>query len=1173
MKSIMQKTNSNYGTYKSREQLTQKFNGIFLNGYFNSVITFSDEGFYNVKEYTNQGVDISILNHNISNGDILWSTVISGTSSDNPVNIIVDSNNNIYVSGYYNSTGLNLYNADGNLFASLTNTNPVSIDIFIAKYDNNGYGIWVTRISGGGNEQPTKILLDSENNIYIMGYMDFSNYGIRFYNQSNTTSDPFKTLYPSTISTFIAKYDTNGNGTWATFFRSSNSDNFSVDIKLDSENNIYFYGSFKTQILTFLNQDLSTFKTLNKYQYNTTDTDIFIVKYAANGYGLWKTVIAGYGIDQPVNMILDSFNNVYVSGFYTNSLNLYHEASSNLSGTGNTNSSTPFKTLTNAGNDCVFLAKYNKNGSGLWASKIDGAGNERPVNMILDSSNNVYISGYYTTSLLAFSQNSGLFKTLTNSGNNDIFIAKYDTSGNGIWATKIAGTGNEQPVNMILDSSNNVYISGFYSTASIELYNQTNTTTLPFKTLTNSGNNDIFIAKYDTSGNGIWATKIAGTGNEQPVNMILDSSNNVYISGFYSTASIELYNQTNTTTLPFKTLTNSGNNDIFIAKYDSSGNGIWTASHLYGTGAETPINMIFGKNSNIYSLGTYNSYVSNISNNPLITSSTYAVTLINESLNDIFIVNYTKTGFINWTTRISGTGIEQPVNMILDSFNNVYISGYYSDNLKIYNQNGIVFKTLTNSGSNDVFLAKYNKYGNGIWATRISGTGIEYPVNMILDFSNNVYVYGYYNFSSINLYNETNTTSSPFASLANPRGGNDVFLAKYDMNGSGLWATRISGTGNELPVNIVLDSANNICISGYYNASLTLYNSTDISTSTFVSLINSRGGNDVFLARYDSSGIGMFAAQISSTGSDLPINMVVDSTNNIYVSGYYNSALTLYNSRYEGNSKQLPNSGGSDIFIAKYSSTYPTIGYVNSVFNGPWATRISGTAGNEQPVNIVLDSASNLYISGYCYNNINVYHYSNQNSASLFLSNLIGTYTIFIVKISNGGTPVWINKIDGNTPYSLSVPVNMCIDSNNNIYISGTYTANLNFYSFDPTNNSIFYGWTTLTNSGGVNADIFVTKYNSNGVPLWASKISGNGIDQPVTMVLDGSNNICISGTSASTLTLYHSNGKTYKILVNTENSNMIFIAKYDSNGNGLFFNSIKGGTVLNPVSLNVSKI
>jgi hypothetical protein len=209
--------------------------------------------------------------------------------------------------------------------------------------------------------------------------------------------------------------------------------------------------------------------------------------------------------------------------------------------------------------------------------------------------------------------------------------------------------------------------------------------------------------------------------------MILDSTNNVYISGYYYQATLYLYNSSGTS---FKTLTNAGVEDIFIAKYDAAGIGIWA-------------------------------------------------------------------------TRISSNGGDLPLNMRLDSTNNVYISGYYAANaanVTLYNSSGTTFKSLPNAGNQDIFIAKYDGAGIGIWATQISSTGGDVPANMILDSTNNVYISGYYTQANVSLYNSSGTS---FKTLTNA-GVEDTIIAKYDADGIGIWATRISGPGSDRPLSMIL---------------------------------------------------------------------------------------------------------------------------------------------------------------------------------------------------------------------------------------------------------------------------------------------------------------------------------------------------------------------------------
>src|SRR4029077_7731002 len=94
--------------------------------------------------------------------------------------------------------------------------------------------------------------------------------------------------------------------------------------------------------------------------------------------------------------------------------------------------------------------------------------------------------------------------TLYNSGSGDFFIAKYDSSGNVLWAKSSTGIGDELGFKITTDISGNIYVTGLY----------TSTVTFGNTTLMNSGAEDIFIVKYDASGNMLWAKSAGGSGND-----------------------------------------------------------------------------------------------------------------------------------------------------------------------------------------------------------------------------------------------------------------------------------------------------------------------------------------------------------------------------------------------------------------------------------------------------------------------------------------------------------------------------------------------------------------------------------------------------------------------------------------------------------------------------------
>src|ERR1022692_4879088 len=186
----------------------------------------------------------------------------------------------------------------------------------------------------------------------------------------------------------------------------------------------------------------------------------------------------------------------------------------------------------------------------LWAEKAAGVADEQGNSIAVDSSGNSYVTGYFNSTTITFGST-----TLTTAGGYDIFIAKYNANGNVVWAKRAGGSGDEGGYGIAVDGSGNSYVTGYFNSSSI---------TFDTITLTGAGGNDMFIAKYDSSGNVMWAKSAGGSNNDIGNGIAVNSSGISYITGNFTSSSI---------TFGSTTLTNASNDtsDIFIAKYDANG--------------------------------------------------------------------------------------------------------------------------------------------------------------------------------------------------------------------------------------------------------------------------------------------------------------------------------------------------------------------------------------------------------------------------------------------------------------------------------------------------------------------------------------------------------------------------------------------------------------------------
>ncbi|MFA4852315.1 MAG: SBBP repeat-containing protein [Bacteroidales bacterium] len=338
-------------------------------------------------------------------------------------------------------------------------------------------------------------------------------------------------------------------------------------VAVDTSGNTYVVGDFTSSTITFGSTTLTNADNTG-YTY-----DIFIVKYDANGNLLWAKSAGGWNDDGVVSVAVDVSGNIYFAGWFQSSTIIFG-----------------FTTLTNAGHADIFLAKYDVNGDVIWAKSAGGTGWEDWANSVaVDSSGNTYVVGSFSSHTLSFG-----FNTLTNTDSigttSDLFLAKYDTYGNVLWAKSAGGTSDDLANSVAVDSSGNTYLAGRFRSPTI---------TFGSTTLTNAGVNhaDIFLAKYDANGNVLWAKSSGGTGNDWANSVAVDASGNTYLTGVFISPTI---------TFGSTTLTNASYNsqDMFLAKYDTSGYVLWAKS-AGGTYDDEAFSITVDASGNIYLAGYF----------------------------------------------------------------------------------------------------------------------------------------------------------------------------------------------------------------------------------------------------------------------------------------------------------------------------------------------------------------------------------------------------------------------------------------------------------------------------------------------------------------------------------------------------------------------------------------
>jgi hypothetical protein len=436
------------------------------------------------------------------------------------------------------------------------------------------------------------------------------------------------------------------NWLWATSAGGTDYD-YASSVAVDASGNTYVAGWFASSTITFGSTTLTNA--------NAGNGDMFLVKYDANGNVLWAKSEGGTSIDQAYSVAVDASGNSYVVGFFyspTITIGSY--------------------TLTNAGFDDLFLAKYDANGNVLWAKSAGGTGYDWPYCIAVDASGNSYVAGAFYSSTITFGS-----YTLTNAGNEDMFLAKYDANGNVLWTKSEGGMGNDLGNSVAVDASGNPYVAGYFSSPTLTFGSYTLTNA-------NAGINDLFLAKYDANGNVLWAKSIGGPSDDEATAAAVDASGNLYVAGWF---------RSTTLTFGSYTLTSAGNEDMFLAKYDANGNVLWAAS-AGGISEDIAGSVAVDASGNPYVAGLYFSST--------LTFGSY--TLTNVGYFDMFLTRYDANGNVLWAKSQGGTNGDLGRSIAVDASGNLYVAGLFRSPTLTFGS-----YTLTNAGAgttSDMFLAK-----------------------------------------------------------------------------------------------------------------------------------------------------------------------------------------------------------------------------------------------------------------------------------------------------------------------------------------------------------------------------------------------------------------------------------------------------------------------------------
>jgi|GEM_PF-3429550 len=389
----------------------------------------------------------------------------------------------------------------------------------------------------------------------------------------------------------------------------------------------------------------------------------------------------------------DNKLNTYVTGIFTDTLI----------------TSDPFlPKLGSHGLKDIFISKVDRLSQILWLKRIGGIGNQEISHDIeTDNEGNIIISGHFSGTL-DFDPDTTVHQISARGQYLNSFILKLDAQGHFVWVKTFDFNISKSNHNLSIDSRDNIYFSGNFS-GTKDFDPDTSNHLLSAK-----GGKDVFLMKLNKAGKLSWVKHLEGLDDGLGISTTMFRNKEIVYMGRFK-GLFDLDPDTS------KLLHRSSNAwSMFISKIDTSGTFQW--AKVIGDGVQPLIgeSIISNGANNLYLAGIFGG-IQDFNMDTTLLFQMFATT----PNGDIFINKMDSDGNFHWAKQIQSKTFAKVSSLAIDSYDNLYISGRYTDSTDFDPGPRQIFAPTNNITNRAGYVAKYDPNGNLNWVLGRGSLGIE----------------------------------------------------------------------------------------------------------------------------------------------------------------------------------------------------------------------------------------------------------------------------------------------------------------------------------------------------------------------------------------------------------------------------------------------------------------